>query len=401
MNFGVIGYGHRISSFINANLRSIEPDTRITGIVDPDRNGVLSRLAECDKNDVVFYKNIDEMVRKTNLDALIIGTRCNLHAEYAIQASKYDIPLYLEKPVAITMEQALALEKAFEHSKCEVIVSFPLRLSPLCKFVKDLINKGAVGSCEHITALNYVPYGFVYWEQEYRNYSITQGLFVQKATHDFDYMSYLMGAKITRIAAMATKGRVFGGEKPSWLMCSQCEEKNKCLESPENRKRNQSTIASFLRDDHPCLFSIDCGTPETGMNEDSSSALLEFDSGAHGIYTQVFFSRRNAAARGAIISGYDGTVSFDWYTNEIKHVHHHVPFTNTIKADQNSQHFGGDTVFCEDFVDMIRGKKKSTATIWDGIQSIYTCLAANDSIKTGKLTNVRQVGSYSSNTQGK
>ena len=68
------------------------------------------------------------------------------------------------------------------------------------------------------------------------------------------------------------------------------------------------------------------------MNEDSSSALLEFASGAHGVYTQVFYARRDAATRGATISGYRGTLSFDWYTNELKRVRHHAPFSDTIKA---------------------------------------------------------------------
>jgi len=389
VRLGVVGHGSRISGVIKHCLRKFAPELRVVGIVDPDEAGARGRLDECDRNDVIFYRSLPEMVRKAKLDALAIGTRCHLHAPYAIQAARYDLPLYLEKPVAISMRQAVALERAFEKSKCEVVVSFPLRVSALCVFARRLIEEGAVGTPEHILAVNYVPYGTCYWDGGYRNYAITQGLFLQKATHDFDYMMYLMGSRIVRVAAMATWGRVFGGKKRPGLYCSQCEEHDTCLESPQTRRRNCS--GGTLRD-HPCVFGADCGSPETGMNEDSSSALLEFASGVHGAYTQVFYSRRDAATRGATVSGYHGTISFDWYTNTVKRVRHHAPFTDVTKTGEGASHFGGDDELARDFISIIQGKGKSRTPIWAGIQSAYACLAAKESAETGRFVRVRQVG---------
>ena len=129
------------------------------------------------------------------------------------------------------------------------------------------------------------------------------------------------------------------------------------------------------------------------MNEDCSSALLEFGSGAHGVYSQVFFARRDAAARGAIVSGYHGTVDFDWYRNDLKWVRHHSPYTSTVSAGEGLSHFGGDTELARDFVDMVEEGRKPRASIWDGIQSVYACLAAKESAETGRFIDVRQVGS--------
>ena len=389
IRLGVIGHGNRISDVIKSSLREVEPDIRVAGIVDPDEEGARSRLAECDQKDVVFYEDIKEMVSKAKLDAFAIGTRCNLHVPYAIEVAKYDLPLYLEKPVAISMKQALALEEAFEKSKCQVVVSLPLRVSPLCTLARQYIEKEAVGSPEHIQAVNYVPYGTCYFDAAYRNYQITQGLFLQKATHDFDYMSYLMGASIIRVAAMHTRGRVFGGKKRAGLVCSECDEADTCLESPQNRKRN---LSGGSLSDHPCVFSVDCGSPQTGMNEDSSSALLEFASGVHGLYTQVFYSRRDAATRGATVSGYQGTVSYDWCKNELKYVRHHAPFTDTVEVDAGMSHFGGDLELARDFINIIHSKGGSRTTIWMGIQSVYACLAAKEAAEKNCFVRVLQVG---------
>ncbi len=176
MRLGVVGYGRRISSMIRGPIRKAWPEVQVAAIVDPDEEGARSRLDECDRDAVVFYPTLDEMVRKAKLDALLIGTRCNLHAPYAIEAARYDLPLFLEKPVATSMEQAVALEKAFEKARCEVVVSFPLRVSPLCELARRRIADGAVGDPEHVLAVNYVPYGTGYFDGHYRDYAVTQGL---------------------------------------------------------------------------------------------------------------------------------------------------------------------------------------------------------------------------------
>ncbi len=388
VRMGVVGYGGRISGVVEHLLRAVEPDLRVVAVVDPDEAGARSRLAACDKRGAVFYRDFDTMMRQARLDAIAIGTRCNLHAPYAMQAARYDVPLYLEKPVAINLEQATALERAYEGSRCRVVVSFPLRVSPLCELARQYIAEGAVGEPVHVTAVNYVPYGTCYWEAGYRNWDITQGLFLQKATHDLDYLSYLMGQPIVRVAAMATRFKVFGGGKAAGLRCSGCDETATCRESPQNRVR----VFGGKPHDHLCLYSVDCGNPATGTNEDCSSALLQFANGAHGVYTQVFYTRRDGGARGATVSGYLGSVGFDWYTNELKRVRHFQPFSATEKAGGGASHFGGDGELARDFIALVRGAPTSRTPVWMGIQSVYACLAAKQSSETGQFVAVRQVG---------
>ncbi len=389
IRLGVIGYGDRIHGVIRHHLRAVEPDLAVAGIVDPDERGVMDRLDPRDRETVAFFPDLDTLVRRCRPDALAIGTRCHLHAPYAAQAAAYGLPLFLEKPVAIDMEQAVALERAFASSSCPVVVSFPLRVSPLCVLARRYVEAGSVGTPVHVAALNYVPYGTIYWEAPYRDWSITRGLFLQKATHDLDYLMFLMGEPIVRVAATRTVGHVFGGDRPAGLRCANCAEQHACLESPANRRRHGTSGAQA---DHPCVFSVDCGSAAANtLNEDCSSILFEFASGAHGIYTQVFYARRDAATRGAIVSGYQGTVSFDWYTNELRCVRHHEPFTATERASEGASHFGGDAELAHDFVDLIHGRGTSRTPLAAGLQSVYACLAAQESAETARFVRVRQV----------
>ncbi len=396
IRLGVIGHGKRIGSVIRDWLRDIEPDVRVVGIVDPNEEFARSFLDPCDQDKVVFYENLDEMVRKAKPDALAIGTQCDLHAPYAIEAARYDMPLYLEKPVATSMEQAISLEHAFENSKCKVVVSFPMRLSTLTRYAHKRVEEGAIGNPEHIMAWCYPPVGTNYFDKPYRNFKTSGGLFLQKATHDFDCISYMMNSNIIRVCASWTQGRVFGGSKPAGLICSECDEADTCLESPQIRKRNspdrvKGNQMGGRTEDHQCLFCEDIGTPETGMNEDSSSVLLEFDSGVHGVYTQVFYARR-VRRRGFTVSGYDGTLRLDWYKG-IDIVKNHWPITERIGTPGNVGHHGGDAELAWDFINLIRGKITEPRTpVWEGIQSVYACIAARESAQKGMFIDVRQVG---------
>ncbi|MBM3280092.1 MAG: Gfo/Idh/MocA family oxidoreductase [Candidatus Handelsmanbacteria bacterium] len=384
---GVIGYGGRIHGSIDHVLRRLDPSVQVVGVVDSNEEGTRTRLAECDRQNAVFYKSVDKLVRRAKPDALAIGTRCSLHSPYAVQVARYDLPLFLEKPVAVTLKQATDPERAFRKSRCQVVVSFPLRVSPLCELARRDIAGGAVGDPVHVTAVNYVPYGTVYWEQPYRDYDIFHGLFRQKATRDFDYLSCLMGSPILRVTATATRGQVFGAKKKAGLVSSRCKEQDTCLESPQNHKRNGSGGSPS---DHLCLFNVDCGEGHR-FNEDASSALLEFASRAHWVYTQVFSSRRDAAACGATVSWYLGTVGFDWYANALKRVRHRSPFSAVERVGEGASHLGGDQELGYSFLELIRTGKGSRTPIQTGIQSAYACLAAVESAKQGRYVKVRQV----------
>jgi predicted dehydrogenase len=157
IRLGIIGNGHRMACLMGDAMRAAEPEFRVVGVVDPAEAFIRQRLKDwgCeDQKDVPFYPDLKTLVRKAKPDGLLIGTGCQLHTPYAIQAADYDLPLFLEKPVSTSMAQALALERAFRRTRCEVVVSFPLRVSPLCVRAQQVIADGTIGHPEHIAGLH-------------------------------------------------------------------------------------------------------------------------------------------------------------------------------------------------------------------------------------------------------
>ena len=88
IRLGVIGLGLRVGHFIRETMNAVDPDFRVVGVVDPGEKASREKMRECDQ-DAVFYNSIDEMVRNSKPDALLVGTRCNLHTPIAVEIEKY------------------------------------------------------------------------------------------------------------------------------------------------------------------------------------------------------------------------------------------------------------------------------------------------------------------------
>ena len=138
IKLGIIGAGgralHMTRHFMDVGTDYKLADVEVTAVTDVlSKEACMARAesewSKIDLSKAAFYTDADKMLDSEDLDAVIIGTRCNLHTEMAIKVLNRNINLFLEKPVAINLEQLLALKAAADKSKSKTVVSFPLRNS--------------------------------------------------------------------------------------------------------------------------------------------------------------------------------------------------------------------------------------------------------------------------------
>lgn len=401
IKLGIIGYGVRVDMLMDP-LFDLPWEIKIQAITDtnPERVKMLMRKdgtkkqmhdMEIDKIDgllrtckvepdgIHFYTDADEMMDKEQLDGVIIGTNCNTHTYFAKKVLERNIPLFLEKPVAIDLEQLKELYECGQKASSPTVVSFPLRVTPLVQEVKRILDAGIIGKVEHVQAFNDVPYGFVYFHDWYRNESISHGLFLQKATHDIDVINYLIGEEPVQVCAMKSK-QIYKGDMPAGLRCSECDKWEICMDSTYNiiNTRNDTPRSDY------CGFAVDTG------NEDSGSMIVRYESGMHIIYSQNFFARKAAARRGARLYGYKGTVEFNFATDEVKIYDHMSDKVTTVKVNTpEGTHGGGDMILMKNFINLIRGTETvSVAPLESGIRSALICIKANEAAENGQYMNV-------------
>jgi len=383
LKVGVIGYGGRGRGMIES-MDMYGIPFEVAAITDPrgpeirasDPKGLLTATR--------FYTDADVMLDSEKLDGVFVGTNCHLHTPMACKVAARNLPLFLEKPVAISFEQLRELQSAFAKVTAPVVVSFPLRLSPLVQKAREIIAAGIIGAVDHVVAWNDVPYGSVYYNSWYRDYELVQGLFLQKATHDFDYIFHLLDQKPKWVCAMKSQ-RIYGGDKPWDLVCEKCDERETCPESPVTlfHERFQGDRVNYWAAGNHCCFSKGI------RHEDSGNAILEFENGVQASYSQNFFARNNAGRRGARLFGYKGTLEFEWYTNTLKVHSHRAPSTETLTYGGNMSHFGGDRELILDFLLAMRDGKPTRTGIQAGIMSALTCLCARQSAETRQFVEIK------------
>ena len=369
LKIGVIGYGNRMNDVLNTAKKVGE--FKVVAVADNDLSAEKKSFIEKNGHtDVRYYSSAEDMLSSESLDGVCIGTRCSSHTEYMLLCAKYGLPTFLEKPVCTT-EEDLARLKAIEGMNDKVVVSFPLRYSVLVSYVKELIDSGRIGKVQHVQAINNVPYARGYYHKWYRDENETGGLFLQKATHDLDYVNYIVGERRpVSVCAMSSK-QIFKGDKPAGMLCADCTEAQTCPESPQNVKTygDNYVIGPY------CCFAVDTG------NQDSGSVLVMYDDGMHISYTQDFIVRNCAGRRGAIIVGYLGTIEFDFYRGQVKLFHHTDGDVETFDFKSTGAHHGGDEILAKNFIGVMEGREVSHSTLKDGILSAELCLAAKRSAK--------------------
>ena len=373
LNLAVIGLGKRSSNLISV-FQKLFPEFRLVAVIDPDEDSARKKLPSHSANtdSTKFYSHLDHLKKDSDtLDGVLVGTPCNTHTPLAVKLATLDLPVYLEKPVGISYRQISDLNRAYENSANRVVVSFPLRTSPLFNTVLDIVRSGRLGKINQVQAVNNVPYGAEYFgSTNLRNYDVTGGLWLQKATHDFDYINLLLG-KPKAITTMMTR-QVYGGDMPHDLWCSKCDKSKICTESSYSPDRTLYEKINPV--DHQCVWG------NKVLNQDAGSALIMYEGGIHASYSQNFVSRLSAATRGAVITGYKATASFDWYTEKIKIIDHFKDKVEVVSIKGSSEgHHGGDEALVNNFAEVCFGVTDAGPNLSDGLLSATMCLAARES----------------------
>ena len=158
------------------------------------------------------------------------------------------------------------------------------------------------------------------------------------------------------------------------------------MESPYNlhvSRGETDRIDATPYEPYLCSFAVDTG------NQDSGSALIEYETGMHVAYSQNFFARKGAAKRGARLLGYSGTLEFDWYTGELKVFMHHTPRVETYKVEAPGGHDGGDLALAQNFIQVMQKQVVSVAPLSAGLLSGLMCLKAQESTVTRTFQEIR------------
>ena len=158
INIGWIGVGTRGNAGIDW-LKKAAPDTvTITAICDTFQ-GYLARGKDRVQtiwgNTPATYEDYHDLLANKSIDAVFIMTPEHLHHDMAIAALRAGKHVYLEKPLAHTIEEGFDIVREWKKSGKIVQVGTQNRSSSLYKKAKEMVKQGMIGDVHFVRAFWY------------------------------------------------------------------------------------------------------------------------------------------------------------------------------------------------------------------------------------------------------
>jgi predicted dehydrogenase len=204
IRFAVLGPQHR--GLIALNAHRPEEGCQLVAACGLDTRGLDAFREKCG-DDLTFTTDYREVVSDPNVDAIFVCTPDYLHAEHAVAALEAGKHVFLEKPMAITIEECDRILSAASKSAGKLYVGHNMRFFPVMQKMRELIQAGRIGEVKAIWCRHFISYGgdayFKDWHSE-RKY--TTGLLLQKGAHDIDIIHWLGGAHSESVVGMGNLG---------------------------------------------------------------------------------------------------------------------------------------------------------------------------------------------------
>jgi myo-inositol 2-dehydrogenase / D-chiro-inositol 1-dehydrogenase len=193
LKFALLGAG-RIGK-VHAKAIAANPDATLTAVADPfpDAAEAIAAQYGC------TVKTIDEIAADKTIDAVIICTPTNTHADLIEQFAKAKKAIFCEKPVDLSLERVKACLETVKKAKGKLMVGFNRRFDPHFMAVKQAIDDGKVGKVEMVQIVSRDP-----GAPPVSYIKVSGGILRDMTIHDFDMARFLLGEEPTHVTATAS-----------------------------------------------------------------------------------------------------------------------------------------------------------------------------------------------------
>lgn len=156
---------------------------------------------------VAYYPDHGLMLEQARPDAVIVANPNNLHVGTALDCLEAGVPVLLEKPVGVHLDEARELVAAVKSSGVPVLVGHHRRHNPLIVRAHALVRGGALGRLTTVTALWQLQKPDSYFEIPWRR-EPGAGMLLTNLIHDLDLLRHLCGEvhQVQAVTSNAVRG---------------------------------------------------------------------------------------------------------------------------------------------------------------------------------------------------
>ena len=291
-----------------------------------------------------------------------------------------------EKSLDTTAERCQAIIEADRRAGGKTFVGLNLRYAPVYATIRRRIEAGAIGDVLTIQADEFYDGGRTYFRRWNRLRSEGGGLWITKATHDFDLLTHLAGWAAP-LEVYAAAARTYYVPKPGAAMrCRDCSLAPACPDRAPLEPYYLAAAAEAAGGEPYglCLYNSDSDTFDHGI------ATVRYENGVFATYTcnvVCGFSDRRIR-----VSGTKGTLTgcLSGSTVELCTRDPSETIDIPVSAGEGG-HGGADGLLLESFLAFVRGECQPRCRPAEAAVSVYLGLAATKASDEHRAVALREI----------
>jgi predicted dehydrogenase len=227
----IIGAGDRGQTY--GRWLAAHPNlARLVAVAEPDE-GRRGRVVAGQRGVREYDDWRDLLADGRVADAAVIATRDHDHAQPAIALARAGCHLLLEKPIAPTAQLCREVVTAVSGAGVLFAVCHVLRYTPFTDLVKSTIDSGVIGdvvNLQHLEPVGWWHAAHSYVRGSWAVEARSAPMLLAKACHDLDWIGYVTGRRIVRVASFGSLRHFRPSQRPAGAgeRCLECTVEQAC-----------------------------------------------------------------------------------------------------------------------------------------------------------------------------
>jgi predicted dehydrogenase len=406
-DFIVLGGGGRGTLFSKWVAEHPEAG-RVVAVAElrPDRRRAIAELHGI-KPEFQFERWEEALARPKFADAVLDGLMDRLHAPSALAALNKGYNLLLEKPMATTLEDCVAIDQARRKNNAIVAVCHTMRYHRAYAEIKRIIDSGQIGKVVcfgQVEGVGAIHQSHSFVRGNWGNEERSTFMLMSKSCHDVDMLSYILGKPCRRVSSFGNLSHFNRANASAGApeRCTDgCPHEVNCMYAAQKiylpddlgwaphanirgtrvERLEQLKTSPYGR----CVYKCDNDVV------DHQVVNFEYEDGITGTFTMTAFLKGNRHLR---LHGTEGSLNLDIESNTIEIYRYRDEATQVLKIPvQPGSHAGGDHNILTAFVHALRQNDPNavlTGTA-ESLESHRIVFAAEKSRREGRTVELAEL----------
>lgn len=199
LGWGILGTGAIVEQRMLPAIVA-EPGHRVAAVLS--RSAERARAFAYRHGVPSAYDRLAQLLEDPAVDVVYVATRNELHAHQAIAAARAGRPVLCEKPLSLSLDDALAMQRACDAAGVALATNHPLRQAATLRAMRDMVRAGAIGQprAARVAFTFDLP-------PKARTWRVTDvtggGVALDVSVHSVDTLRFLLDREVRRVMAMS------------------------------------------------------------------------------------------------------------------------------------------------------------------------------------------------------